>query len=59
MLYYSFKWFLIIDDTEFYHIGQSLKDIGKSVGRSSKISNLDEVEDLRKRIKIQWSDICD
>lgn len=51
--------FLVIDDTEFYHVGQSLKDIGKSVGRFARLSNLEEVEELRKHIKSNWSDIYD
>lgn len=49
--------FLIVDDTEFYHIGQSLKDIGKSVGRFSRLIEKNEIEDLRKHISSQWPDI--
>ncbi|HIU39791.1 MAG TPA: ORF6N domain-containing protein [Candidatus Aphodocola excrementigallinarum] len=42
--------FIIIDDKELYHLGASLKDLGKKVFGVSKIEDKEYLENLKERI---------
>ena len=48
--------FIIINDTECYHFGHSLKDVaGGKVSRFSKITRKDEVEELINFFDTEWT----
>lgn len=47
--------FVIIDDTDFYHFGASLKDVGKSGSMFSRIEEPEAVGALSKKLSDEWS----
>lgn len=49
--------FLILDDSQFYHIGASIKDAGNKTFMYSKIEDLDIINLIRNKILSEWRDI--
>ena len=47
--------FVIVDDTDFYHFGASIKDLGKRGFMFSRIEEPEVIETLRKKFKHEWS----
>ena len=46
--------FIVIDDKELYHVGASLKDLGKKCFAISKIEDTDYIEKFKKISKNPW-----
>lgn len=47
--------FLIIDDNSFYHLGASIKDLGRQGFMFSRIEELKAIETLRKEFTQEWA----
>ena len=47
--------FVIIDDTEFYHFGASIKDLGKRGFMFSKIEEPEMIDAVRKKFQSEWT----
>lgn len=46
--------FLIIDDSDFYHIGASIKDAGNKIFMFTRIEDEDIKESVRSKFKTEW-----
>ena len=47
--------FIAIDDTEFYHVGASIKDAGKRAFMISRIEDQPNIDSLKQRINHAWA----
>jgi hypothetical protein len=47
--------FIIIDDTDFYHFGASIKDLGKRGFMFSRIEEQEVIDSVRKKLSQEWA----